>query len=453
MRKMTLAGFLVVFILLCVLPVSAQSSAFSTLSANHWSYDAMKDLIRSGLVAGDADRFTQGKTVSRYEMAILVANGNTRKAEATAEQKATLEKLTAEFASELEKLGVAPKSAKAAAEKKLNVMVETRLQYNYTSLGKTDGGKWPAGNIANQDQFSERLRVYLDAPLGDKWHFNARFYQQKLNWGADTGNSAGGDTNGRFDRFYVTGKDILGGNLEVGKNFLYPGKGTFFGNLGDIDGVIYTAKLDKFKFRGAYAKLDFVTNGALPAGALHLAEVSYKPTVDSDIGAYVLSHELSPGNKDIDLFSVNGALKLSDKFAISYEWARNNADGPAYHGKSGYIVALQSRYNNTWRMPPVYDGAVNPFKKGDEAWAISYRHMPAGVSGQYNRGANSIAPLSTDTLGSYQNNLNNVNAWRVDYYCVPWQNVAWAVVYDRSKAIDGAFTNNSIQTAFVFLFK
>jgi hypothetical protein len=381
----------------------------------------------------------------------LVANGNTRIADATAEQKQTLAKLTTEFAPELNKLGVAPKPPQT--QKKLNIMIEQRLQYNYTSLGKTDGGKWPAGNVANQDQFSERLRVYLDAPLGDKWHFNARFYQQKLNIGADTSNSAGGDTNGRFDRFWVTGKDILGGNLEVGKNFLYPGKGTFFGNLGDIDGVIYTAKMDKFKFRGAYAKLDFVTNGSAPAGALHLAEVSYKPTADSDIGAYVLTHELSPGNKDIDLFSVNGAVQLSEKFSLSYEWARNNADGAAYHGKSGYIVALQSHYKNTWRTPPVYDGAVNPFKKGDAAWAISYRHMPAGVSGQYNRGANSIAPLSTDTLGSYQNNLNNVNAWRADYYCVPWNNVAWAVVYDRSKDIEHKFTNNSIQTAFIFLFK
>jgi len=451
-RRTLLAGFLIAFLFMCVLPVSANpSNAFSTLSPAHWSYDSMKELIQSGLVAGDVDRFKQGKTLSRYEMAILVANGNTRIADATAEQKQTLAKLTTEFGPELDKLGVAPKAPQT--QKKLNIMIEQRLQYNYTSLGNTDGGKWPAGNVVDQDQFSERLRVYLDAPLGDKWHFNARFYQQKLNWGADTNNSSGGDTNGRFDRYYVTGKDILGGNLEVGKNFLYPGKGTFFGNLGDIDGVIYTAKMDKLKFRGAYAKLDFVTNGTAPAGALHLAEVSYKPTPTSDLGAYVLSHELSPGNKDIDLFSVNGAVQLSDKFSLSYEWARNNADGAAYHGKTGYIVALQSRYQNTWRMPPIYDGAVNPFKKGDAAWAISYRHMPAGVSGQFNRGANSIAPLSTDSLGGYQNNLNNVNAWRADYYCVPWNNVAWAVVYDRSKEIDNKFTNNSIQTAFIFLFK
>ncbi len=458
MRKGLLLSVLLTCLLIFTLPVSA-NSVFGDLPNNHWAFGALEQLVKDGVIAGDPDRFQPGKSISRYEAALLVANGYTKVNKVTPDQKYTLELLSKEFKSELEKIGAAPaKSLAEKADSKLNIMVETRLQLNSTSLGPNDagGGIGTTDRIDKSTQFSERFRIYLDGPIGDKWKFNARYFQQKLNAEADDGNTGAGNTNGRFDRFWVTGKDILGGTVEMGKQGIFPGKGTFFGNLGDVDGIFYTYKKGKSQIQTGYARWDWALNGSAKSTPLHLIDWKYKFSPQSDIGAFLVNHEVSPGVKDIDMLAVNGAVELKNGNALSFEWAKNRAPGAAYN-KSGYIIAYQSRYNNTWRTPPVYDGAVNPFKKNDHAWALSYRHMPSGMAGQVNRGANAIVPLSLSVSDTgkfaYINNINDVNVWRADYYYVPCQNVAWAVFAEHVKDIQGRWSHNSIQTLFLFFFK
>lgn len=95
---------------------------------------------------------------------------------------------------------------------------------------------------------------------------------------------------------------------------------------------------------------------------------------------------------------------------------------------------------------------VNPFKQVDWGWGISYRHLPSGVAGLWNRGAFSWVPLTTDVDGNWQNALDGINAWRADFVYVPWRNVQWTLTYDRIKYIDGDKLNNSWQSTFNFFF-
>ncbi|MCI1820853.1 MAG: S-layer homology domain-containing protein [Megasphaera sp.] len=435
---------------------AAPSAIFYDVPVNDWSYSAIKQLTQEGVVSGDVTRFDGKRTVTRYEMSILVANAMTKIDEATPEQKRVIEKLAVEYAQDLEKIGAvqstqsAPAAVKSTAKPNVNFFFDNRIEYTHNSLGNNSGGAWVTGkNIKNSDQLMERIRVYMSADVGDRWTWNSRLVQAKWNWQSNTSETV------RFDRFWMTGKNMLGGTLEIGKMQLYPGKGAFFGNTGDTEGVYYTRKQDKWTFRGGLANSSYLISSGQ---RVKFMEAQYKPNGKMDIGAYALRQSYSDTVDDLDLRVINGAIEITPKLALSFEYAHNNANpsnyayGHASGKQNGYFIALQSKYKATNYMPALYTNMVNPFKQGDWGWGISYRHLPSGVAGLWNRGAFSWVPLTTDVDGNWQNALDGINAWRADFVYVPWRNVQWTLTYDRIKYIDGDKLNNSWQSTFNFFF-
>jgi hypothetical protein len=82
-----------------------QQSSFSDVPAKHWAYDAIAKLAKDGIITGYGDGTFRGdRTMTRYEMAQIVANAMTKEDKANAENKALINKLAAEFNSELNKL-------------------------------------------------------------------------------------------------------------------------------------------------------------------------------------------------------------------------------------------------------------------------------------------------------------------------------------------------------------
>ncbi|MDU2065063.1 MAG: S-layer homology domain-containing protein [Sporomusaceae bacterium] len=443
--------------------VWAAPETFADVPMQHWSYHAVQELAKEGIISGDAGRFNGDRTVTRYEMAVMIANGMTKMAKADAQQKAMLEKLAAEYDNDLKQIGarlvkVEAQAARAEAKAKVNFFFDNRLEYTHNSLDSNNNtGAWATnGKVKDKDQFMERIRIYMNVPVGDQWDWNARFVQAKwsFNSTSDTATATSNNGTARFDRFWLTGKNMFGGTVEMGKMQLYPGKGAFFGNTGDTEGLYYTRQKGKLTVRSGVARSSYlVASGQM----INFGEVTYRPTKTMDIGAYVLRQNYNNGIKDLNLFVVNGAAEvIPGGLALSFEYAKNRADDIAslrFKGKqSGYFIALQSKYAATNYNPSLYTNMVNPFKQGDSGWGISYRHMPSGVAGYVNRGAFSWIPLTTDSAGSWQNTFDGINAWRFDYVYVPWKNVQWTLTYDRIKPINGNWTNNSIQSTFNFFF-
>lgn len=365
--------------------------------------------------------------------------------------KAEIDKLNTKLVQlEAKQNATAAKANTTAAKQNVTFFFDNRIQYNHTSLSSSDNGQWAGGTgkIDQKDQFMERIRVYMSAKVGNQWQWDARLVQAKWNINNAT------DTSVKFDRFWLTNSNLLGGKVEMGKMMLYPGKGAFYGNTGDTEGLFYTTKLDKLSTRIGNARNTAIAGQK--GTDVSFVEATYRPTKTSDIGVYVLKQDAMTGVKDMDLQVVNGAFEVpgTGGLAMSFEYAKNKADQAPYKDKSGYFVAIQSKYAATNYMPALYTSMVNPFKKGDHGWGLSYRHMPSGVAGYANRGAFSWVPLTTDNDGTWQNNFNGVNAWRFDYIYVPWKNVQWTLSYDRSKPIDSAqdWVNNSIQSTFNFFF-
>lgn len=470
MKKKTILALTAASIMMTCTTTFAGPEMFAAVPDKHWSYDAVKDLAQAGIIDGYETGYNGRSKITRYEMAIMVANAMTNSGKATVQQKANLDKLTKEFSSELVSLGATvsketkqPQAAAPApsALSKVKISFEERLSYNYTTLGDSDGGAvGAAAGIVDKNQFSHRLRVMIDTPFGenDEWMFKSRLFTQKTNL------SKGSATAFQFDRYYVTNNNILGGKLEVGKNFVHPGKAGFFNLAGDTDSVIYTWTAPDKKFSTRVGIGRATPHMAVGANndttGVFLGELKFKPTSTSDIALYNIKQDgWNNGKiKDFNLWGLAGAMEINKKsgLALSFEVAQNKPSGD-YESKTGWWVALNSNYKATIYNPGMFVTLVNPNKKGDQGWALSYRHMPSGVAGNGNRTALiPWLPFSTDTAGTaggtYQNAFNNINAWRFDYMYIPTKNVQLQFTFDHIKPIGGGWTNNSIQTAAVFMF-
>ena len=78
---------------------------FADVPTNHWAYEAVMQLKSAGLVNGiSANKFDGEQKVTRYQISKLVANALSHQELASNENKATMDKLAAEFADELKSL-------------------------------------------------------------------------------------------------------------------------------------------------------------------------------------------------------------------------------------------------------------------------------------------------------------------------------------------------------------
>ena len=84
----------------------AAANPFSDVPRDSWAYDAVTKLAKEGVINGYGDGTFRGDTnITRYEMAQMVAKAMAKDGVSAAD-KATIDKLAAEFADELNNLGV-----------------------------------------------------------------------------------------------------------------------------------------------------------------------------------------------------------------------------------------------------------------------------------------------------------------------------------------------------------
>ena len=130
---------------------AAANNPFSDVPADSWAYDAVSTLAADGVIDGYPDGTYQGqKTMTRYEMAQIVARAMA-KTDMEKADKALVDKLAAEFADELDNLGVRV----ADLEKKSDNVKFTgtaRLRYD-------DGGINATNTKADKDDSASHSHI------------------------------------------------------------------------------------------------------------------------------------------------------------------------------------------------------------------------------------------------------------------------------------------------------
>ena len=166
------------------------ANPFSDVPAGHWAYDSVNKLVAAGVVDGYPDGTYGGdKLMTRYEMAQIVAKAMAKGAD--------VDKLAAEFADELDTLGVRVANLEKKAD---NVKITGEVRYHYTD---------------SSDDFDGyatvlRSRIWVNGQVNDDWTYTGMVENQQ-----NLKNDEGDETT-KFQRAYVNGK-IGGVKVQAGR--------------------------------------------------------------------------------------------------------------------------------------------------------------------------------------------------------------------------------------------
>ena len=214
------------------------ANPFSDVPAGHWAYDSINKLAAAGVIDGYGDgTFGGDKLMTRYEMAQIVAKAMAK--------GASVEKLAAEFADELDNLGVRVANLEKKAD---NVKITGEVRFRYVNqdgaMAKPDHVEsyevW--GNKSNHTA-DIRSRIWINGMINDDWTYTGML-QNTQNLSDNVGNE---DT--KFQRAYVDGK--LGGMaVRAGRYNLVIADGNIYDTRADGLELSYGNKLKLKGFAG-----------------------------------------------------------------------------------------------------------------------------------------------------------------------------------------------------------
>ena len=289
------------------------ANPFSDVPAGHWAYDAVNKLAAEGVVDGYPDGTYGGdKLMTRYEMAQIVAKAMAK--------GANVDKLAAEFADELDSLGVRVANLEKKAD---NVKVTGEIRYSYRDV---DGD-------VNGNESVLRSRLWVNGQINEDWSYTGMFENEQ-----DFGDNDSEEDDLDFQRAYVEGR-VGGLDVVAGRYNEVP----FSGNILD-------ANLDMAKV--SYG--DKVKVSALAGKAYDSVEVDEEEgkLLDSDDRIYIGSIEAALGdvdayvayfktnsNMDKEIWNVGASYGFGD-FTLSAEYMRGDKEHYANAGKDGWWADL-----------------------------------------------------------------------------------------------------------------
>lgn len=209
--------FLAMTIAMGITASAYAANPFSDVPAGHWAYDAVNKLAAEGVVEGYPDGTYGGdKLMTRYEMAQIVAKAMAK--------GANVDKLAAEFADELDSLGVRVANLEKKSD---NVRITGQIRYEY---GDRNGDMQKTkGKVA---QHRLRSRIFVNGNINEDWSYTGRFENNQ-----SLKNSSGDDTL-KFNQAYVSGR--LGGvKVIAGKGDHYTGNGFVYDDTAEFIRATY----------------------------------------------------------------------------------------------------------------------------------------------------------------------------------------------------------------------
>ena len=222
------------------------ANPFSDVPAGHWAYDSINKLAAAGVIDGYGDStFGGDKLMTRYEMAQIVAKAMAK--------GANVDKLAAEFADELDNLGVRVANLEQKAD---NVKVTGEVRYLYEDY-KGEGKSY---------DHTLRSRIWVNGQINDDWTYTGMLQNEQ-----DFKDNAGNEDT-KFQRAYVEGK-IGGLKVLAGRYNAFFANGNVYDTRADGVEVSYG---DKIKVKGFAGKAsDATTTNAAGDGTVDVSYGNY----------------------------------------------------------------------------------------------------------------------------------------------------------------------------------
>ena len=304
------------------------ANPFSDVPAGHWAYDSINKLAAAGVIEGYGDAtFGGDKLMTRYEMAQIVAKAMAK--------GANVDKLAAEFADELDNLGVRVANLEKKAD---NVKITGEIRAHYEDYKDT----------ANKDNSKLRSRIWIKGQVNDDWSYTAML-QNEQTFVKDGNSDNKGDEDTKFQRAFVNGR--LGGlAVEAGRN-----------NASILGGEILSHRADRVKvsygkdvkLAAEYGKLANVENAAKVLG-----DDYYAVSLSGKVGALGLEAVYVDVNEDTYLGQDNDIWAIGANYAFDKN------------------VGLKAAY---------LKGDVDLKKGGDDGWyaVLNYKGAKAAKAGSF----------------------------------------------------------------------
>ena len=290
------------------------ANPFSDVPAGHWAYDSINKLAAAGVIEGYGDAtFGGDKLMTRYEMAQIVAKAMAK--------GANVDKLAAEFADELDNLGVRVANLEKKAD---NVKITGEVRYHYTEDGK------------DADGYATKLRsrIWINGQINDDWKYTGMLQNEQNLKNND------GDETTDFQRAYVNGK--LGGvAVQAGRYNLNIGEGNVYDNR--FDGIQAAYGKD-IKLVAGYGKADPGNNKGSEAEEVYYAGLAGKVGKLALAATYTdLNNIYEVEDQDANIWTIGATYAFDKNISLGamYLQGEDEVGGAKDLDDTGYVVTAK----------------------------------------------------------------------------------------------------------------
>lgn len=375
---------------------ATSADSFTDVPKDHWSYAALDELVKDGIIEGYGDSTFKGnRTMSRYEMATIVAKAMDKVKSGSLGDQALVEKLEKEYGGELEALN----KKVDALDKKVD---ETNARIDNVKITGFVRTQWDSDDNDGKGVSNDKnKRFYMDLEgemkVADNWKakFQCETNRHYSSYGGKTHKGLDDSDTGTFQRIWVDGTIANDWYVNIGRKW----SGIGYQNMlqgGETDGVQFWHPVSK---------------------NLMVSGWSFAPTWD---GA------------DFTLYGVNVFGKIAKNLELNVAYGKSNEE--KWFGDKYGSVDLRTQLTPTVKLTGTYVWTGADENNTDKAVRLDYKGTNlknVGSFGAYTRFVNYGANGDIGHDDEWGSLPSNMKGWIFGVKYVPWQDVEWETLYSK----------------------
>ena len=376
------------------------ANPFSDVPAGHWAYDSINKLAAAGVVEGYGDAtFGGDKLMTRYEMAQIVAKAMAK--------GANVDKLAAEFADELDNLGVRVANLEKKAD---NVKITGQIRYEYADR---DGSI--RDNAAYKKSVAKnrlRTRLFVNGAINDDWTYTARLENNQ-----DLSDNDG-EENLDLNQAYVTGR-VGGLDVVAGKAGIFLADGNLYDDTAEFVSASYGKDVKLTAYAGQPTDKDYddfygaSLSGNVGKLALSAGYDAFKDSLKGTVAAK---------GEDNNVWNVGAKYAFDKNVSLNAMYLNSDVDVADKYDTDGYVVGLdykgaKAKVAGSWGLTAkYYDQGVGTFiahtmKNGDNGFFASEGFKGYNVGASYTLAKNMVYSLDYFDLEGKDTDVTDRVIW------------------------------------------